>query len=169
LTVTSALLATQFLLGTHLHIGARQVSAVLAVDELPLREILGGLPPVGARDARNTEAELVLQHADEVIAAGYLKGTRALDLARAFEGIVLVVASFVPRGSPELLRRGGVPAMLGGERGQYVAAIDADEETGLCQVKVAIYETPEKIGCVSDWNDECHKIDEDDRWIRVGA
>ena len=51
----------------------------------------------------------------------------------------------------------------------YVAAIDADEETGLCQVKVAIYETPEKIGCVSDWNEECHKIDEDNRWIRVGA
>jgi hypothetical protein len=51
----------------------------------------------------------------------------------------------------------------------YVAAIDADEDDGLCQVKVAIYETPEKIGCVSDWSEECRKIDEEDRWIRVGA
>ncbi|MDH4110461.1 MAG: hypothetical protein OEW35_19455 [Gammaproteobacteria bacterium] len=51
----------------------------------------------------------------------------------------------------------------------YVAAIEADEKTGLCEIKVAIYETPDKIGCVSDWSEECRRIDEEDRWIHVGA
>jgi hypothetical protein len=51
----------------------------------------------------------------------------------------------------------------------YVAGIEADEKSGLCQVQVAIYETPEKIGCVSDWNEERRRIDEEDRWINVGA
>ena len=51
----------------------------------------------------------------------------------------------------------------------YVAGIEADEKSGLCQVQVAIYETPEKIGCVSDWNEERRRIDEENRWINVGA
>lgn len=36
----------------------------------------------------------------------------------------------------------------------YLAEMEADERTGGCAVKVAIYATPEKIGAVSDWSKE---------------
>src|SRR3990172_2923471 len=34
----------------------------------------------------------------------------------------------------------------------YLADMAADEKTGCCDLKVAIYATPEKIGAVSDWS-----------------
>lgn len=36
----------------------------------------------------------------------------------------------------------------------YLAKIDINEKTGECQVKCAIYKTPDKIGLVSDWSKE---------------
>jgi len=36
----------------------------------------------------------------------------------------------------------------------YLADMAADEKTGHCALKVAIYATPEKIGAVSDWSKE---------------
>jgi len=51
----------------------------------------------------------------------------------------------------------------------YVAQIEADENENLCQLKVAIYETPEKIGCVSDWSEECRRIEEENKWVSVTA
>lgn len=36
----------------------------------------------------------------------------------------------------------------------YLAEMAADEKTGCCALKVAIYATPEKIGAVSDWSKE---------------
>jgi hypothetical protein len=36
----------------------------------------------------------------------------------------------------------------------YLAKLDINEKTGECNVKCAIYETPEKIGLVSDWSKE---------------
>jgi len=36
----------------------------------------------------------------------------------------------------------------------YVAHLGVDEEAGQCEIKVAIYETPAKIGEVSDWSKE---------------
>ena len=51
----------------------------------------------------------------------------------------------------------------------YVAAIDADEKSGMCHLKIAIFETPEKIGSVSDWAEECRRIDERNEWITVTA
>jgi hypothetical protein len=36
----------------------------------------------------------------------------------------------------------------------YLAGMAADEKSGRCALKVAIYATPEKIGAVSDWPEE---------------
>ena len=36
----------------------------------------------------------------------------------------------------------------------YLADLDIDENTGECNVKCAIYETPDKIGLISDWSTE---------------
>lgn len=51
----------------------------------------------------------------------------------------------------------------------YVASIDADEKEALCEIMIAIYETMEKIGCVSDWSEECRRIDENDEWETIRA
>ncbi len=51
----------------------------------------------------------------------------------------------------------------------YVAGIDADEKQGVCELKIAIYETKEKIGCVSDWSEECRRIDENNEWQTIRA
>lgn len=51
----------------------------------------------------------------------------------------------------------------------YVASIDVDEKKGLCQLKVAIYATPEKIGAVSDWAEESKWIDENNKWVTIRA
>jgi hypothetical protein len=49
----------------------------------------------------------------------------------------------------------------------YVADINVDEKTGLCQLKIAIYENKDKIGCVSDWSEECRLIDENTKWVVI--
>jgi len=36
----------------------------------------------------------------------------------------------------------------------YLAKLDFNETTGECNVKCAIYETPDKVGLVSDWSKE---------------
>jgi len=36
----------------------------------------------------------------------------------------------------------------------FLARLDINERTGECKVKCAIYETPDKIGLVSDWGKE---------------
>jgi hypothetical protein len=36
----------------------------------------------------------------------------------------------------------------------YLAKLDFNETTRECKVKCAIYETPDKIGLVSDWSKE---------------
>jgi DNA-binding protein len=51
----------------------------------------------------------------------------------------------------------------------YIGSIDADEKEDLCELKIAIYETMEKIGCVSDWSEECRRIDENDEWQTIRA
>lgn len=51
----------------------------------------------------------------------------------------------------------------------YVAEIDADEKAGLCEIKVAIYENMDKIGCVSDWSEECRRIDDNNEWQTIRA
>ncbi|MCP4754159.1 MAG: hypothetical protein GY866_25005 [Proteobacteria bacterium] len=51
----------------------------------------------------------------------------------------------------------------------YIADIDVDEKTDQCTLKVAIYETPEKIGCVSDWSEECRAIEENNQWKTISA
>ena len=51
----------------------------------------------------------------------------------------------------------------------YVAEIDVDESANLCILKCAIYETPEKIGCVSDWSEEYRQIDENNEWQTIKA
>ena len=50
----------------------------------------------------------------------------------------------------------------------YVAAIDVDEKSGLCQLKIAIYSDKDKIGAVSDWSEECNMIDEQNKWVTIG-
>jgi hypothetical protein len=66
--------------------------------------------------------------ADAVIVAGFLDGKPALDLAVAFPKVTLVLGGRVPKGSPDLLRRGGAPVMLVGELAQYVAWVDLGED-----------------------------------------
>jgi hypothetical protein len=75
--------------------------------------------PAAVRDA---VAELGGK-ADCVIVAGWIEGQPALDLAREFPEISLVLAGHVPRGSDELLRRDGAPVAVGGERAQYVVVV----------------------------------------------
>ena len=36
-----------------------------------------------------------------------------------------------------------------------------------CLLKCAIFESPEKIGNVCDWTDECRLIDENNQWKTV--
>lgn len=49
----------------------------------------------------------------------------------------------------------------------YVADLEVNQEASECVVKCAIFETPEKIGNVCDWSDECRLIDENDEWTDV--
>ena len=58
----------------HLHVGPRQLAAVLTVNDFPLREAQRGFAAVGAREARDAEGELFLQYADEVLA--HVRGRR---------------------------------------------------------------------------------------------
>ena len=51
----------------------------------------------------------------------------------------------------------------------YTAEIDVHEEEGWCEIKSAIFENMDKIGCVSDWAEECRRIDNENRWISVKA
>jgi DNA-binding protein len=51
----------------------------------------------------------------------------------------------------------------------YIGSIDADEKENVCELKIAIYENIDKIGCVSDWSEECRRIDEEDLWETVTA
>jgi hypothetical protein len=51
----------------------------------------------------------------------------------------------------------------------YTALINVDEKEGCCEIQSAIFESKEKIGCVSDWVEECKRIDEEDSWVRVSA
>lgn len=63
---------------------------------------------------------------DRVVLAGWIEGKPAFDLAKALPEAALVLAGNVPRGSEELLRRAGAPVMAGGERGQYIVAVELD-------------------------------------------
>ena len=49
----------------------------------------------------------------------------------------------------------------------YVAAIEVDDKKTECLLKCAIFESPEKIGNVCDWTDECRLIDESNQWKTV--
>lgn len=49
----------------------------------------------------------------------------------------------------------------------YVADLQVDEANQQCSIMSAIYETPEKIGDVSDWNEENRLIDANNEWIHV--
>lgn len=49
----------------------------------------------------------------------------------------------------------------------YVADINVDENRKECLIKCAIFESPDKIGNVCDWSDECRLIDESDAWKAV--
>lgn len=51
----------------------------------------------------------------------------------------------------------------------YIASIDVDENQELCELKVAIYETAEKVGCVSDWSAEYRRIEENNEWVTIAA
>jgi hypothetical protein len=47
----------------------------------------------------------------------------------------------------------------------YVADLEVNHSKTECFIKSAIFESPEKIGNVCDWTDECRLIDENDQWI----
>jgi len=49
----------------------------------------------------------------------------------------------------------------------YVADLQVDQDAKECTIKSAIYATPDKIGDVSDWNEECRLIDANNEWIHV--
>jgi hypothetical protein len=51
----------------------------------------------------------------------------------------------------------------------YVADLEVDENSKECTVKCAVFETPDKIGNVCDWSDECRMIDENDQWKTVSC
>ncbi len=44
------------------------------------------------------------------------------------------------------------------------------QKEGLYELKIVIYESMEKIGCVSNWSEECRRIDEkNDEWQTIRA
>lgn len=49
----------------------------------------------------------------------------------------------------------------------YVADLKVNSEKGECVIRNAIFQTPEKIGEVSDWSEECRLIDEQKEWKEV--
>lgn len=51
----------------------------------------------------------------------------------------------------------------------YVAHIGIDAGANRCRIQVAIFQTPEKIGCVSDWAEEIRRLDETNGWKTVAA
>jgi len=51
----------------------------------------------------------------------------------------------------------------------YVAALEVDADKGECSVKCAIFETPDKVGNVCDWSDECRLIDDNNQWETVSC
>ena len=51
----------------------------------------------------------------------------------------------------------------------YVAHIHISDDAGRCRIQVAIYETPAKIGCVSDWAEEIKRLDATNGWKKVAA
>jgi len=51
----------------------------------------------------------------------------------------------------------------------YVADLEVDTDAGMCTIKSAIFETPEKIGNVCDWSDECRLIDENNTWKTISC
>jgi len=78
-------------------------------------------------EALRSALESLRGKADVLVVAAYLEGKPALDLAREFPSVDVVLSARVPRGSDALLRRGGAPVMLGGERGQYVGRVEFDK------------------------------------------
>jgi len=81
------------------------------------------LPPVEALKAAMDSLPAEIR---TFVVAGFLDGQVALDLAREFPDVALVAGAKVPSASNGVLRRGGAPVVLGGERGQYVTAIEVD-------------------------------------------
>jgi hypothetical protein len=51
----------------------------------------------------------------------------------------------------------------------YVADLEVDGDKGQCAVKCAIFETPDKVGNVCDWSDECRLIDDTNQWATVSC
>ena len=51
----------------------------------------------------------------------------------------------------------------------YVAEIDVDEKKKVCDLKVAIYADKGKIGAVSDWSEECKRIEANKEWEKIKA
>lgn len=51
----------------------------------------------------------------------------------------------------------------------YVAQIDVDEKKKVCDLKIAIYADKDKIGAVSDWAEECKRIEANKEWETIKA
>ena len=51
----------------------------------------------------------------------------------------------------------------------YVANLEVDADKGECSIKCAVFETPDKIGNVCDWSDECRLIDDNNQWETVSC
>lgn len=129
---------------------------------------LVGIDFIQAQDIRGSnEGEIIAACIDRIKAAGLAQD---MSFSIAGKGILLKLAvsgcQHIPKEA--LLKKAGVRPyncpltnMITdqlieklGYATTYVAHLGVDEEADRCDIKVAIYQTPAKIGEVSDWSKE---------------
>ncbi len=140
--------------------GTRLAVVGLTSQFQPLPTCYRVAPPAEALRAALAELK---GRADAVIAVSYIEGKTALDLAAEFPGVALVAGSLVPKGSPDLLRRGGAPVMLLGELGQHLAWVGLDASmkpvaSALAWLGDGVADEPGLAALVKDHDEQASKL-----------
>ncbi len=140
-----------------------------------------GIDFIQAKDIKGaTPAEIIECCVKEIAAAGLIQGASYSIVGR---GILfnLKVHGCIHVPKEVKLQRGGIKPyncpivnmVLDqlierlGFATTYVADLAVDADANVCVIKSAIYETPAKVGDVSDWNEEFRKMEEQGGWIDV--
>lgn len=137
-------------------------------DCAPWKTEYVGIDFIQSQDIKGTnENEVIRSCIERINEAGLTSG---IDFSISGDGILLKlnVSGCQLMLKETMLRKGGIKPYncpvanmirdqliekLGYET-TYLADMVADEKTGRCALRVAIYATPEKIGAVTDWSKE---------------
>ncbi len=138
----------------------------IGVDFIQAKDIRGGTP-----------AEIIECCIKEISAAGLIRGASYSIIGRDIL-LSLKIQGCVHIPKEMKLKKGGIKPyncpivnmVLDqlieklGFATTYVADLEVNGETDECLIKSAIYETPAKIGAVSDWSEEYRAMEERDGW-----